>query len=168
MAGYAQPLNVWFGPILLKNSFLPFFDFVQGVVEPLPDRRSSIVGDSERSIFLPDGAQATPNEFFNRNGRDRTVTENYESLLCYLGARVAFLKNLAKLGAKFRGVFMLVNSDRMLHRGLQQLCFAVSWKPIIPVSRSFPNDGRDCRRTLSPVRQRPCMIGSTVSAYGHG
>jgi hypothetical protein len=81
---------------------------------------------------------------------------------------VAFLKNLAKLGAKFRGVFMLVNSDRMLHRGLQQLCFAVSWKPIIPVSRSFPNDGRDCRRTLSPVRQRPCMIGSTVSAYGHG
>ena len=45
-----------FGSIVLKNSPSLSFDFVQGVVAPLADRRSSIVGRSERSIFLPDRA----------------------------------------------------------------------------------------------------------------
>ena len=40
----------------LKNSLAPIFDFVQGVIDPLADRRSSIVGGSERSIFSLDRA----------------------------------------------------------------------------------------------------------------
>ena len=59
-------------PILLKNASALLFDFVQGVVGALTDRRSSILGDSEGSIFLRDGSQTVPTEFFNRIGRKRT------------------------------------------------------------------------------------------------
>jgi hypothetical protein len=60
---------VSFWPILLKNSSAQFFDFVQGVVEPLAECRSSILSDSKRSIFLRDGSHTMPTEFFNRIGR---------------------------------------------------------------------------------------------------
>ena len=76
--------------ILLKNSSVPFLDFVQGVVEPLPDRRSSIVGDSERSISLQDGPRGTPTEFFNRIGRKPTPvcqTKSQPLLLTQLASR---------------------------------------------------------------------------------